>query len=99
MATTLWAIMTIINSAPPNVFEDPNGRTFAGRGSLPWDTMPPPPPITAANRASVITSLLAGTVATPADVVGLLQTAAAAGSCTQQQVWRVLTNGNDTTAG
>lgn len=54
-----------------------------------WDVLPPGPPLTAAQRATVITALLAGTITTEASALALIATAAT-GGVTQKQVWDIM---------
>ena len=78
MATTIPACMALLNVGT------------AVNNCHAWDALPPKPAISAASRATVITAILAGTVATEADVLALIATAAT-GGVTQKQVWDLMT--------
>jgi hypothetical protein len=77
MATTIPAVMTLLKASG------------IVNKCVAWDTVPPMPPLTAAQRATVITAILGGTVATEADALALIATAAT-GGVTQKQVWDIM---------
>lgn len=78
MATTIPACMLLLNA------------TAAVNNCHAWDALPPRPALTAAQRATVITAILGGTVATEADALALIATAAT-GGVSQKQVWDLMT--------
>jgi hypothetical protein len=95
MATTVAAVMTIINADTSAM----TAESFTGRrGIAAWDAAPPPAPLTAAQRTTVCTAINGGTVVTLADVLALIATAATGGA-TQQQIWRIIGGFNDATLG
>ncbi len=77
MATTIPAVMAQLVA------------TAATNNCAAWDNLPPSPPLTAAQRATVITAILAGTVASEANALTLIATAAT-GGVTQKQVWDIM---------
>jgi hypothetical protein len=77
MATTIPAIMALLKTSA------------AVNNCLAWDKFPPFPPLTAAQRATVITALLGGTITTEADALALIATAAT-GGVSQKQVWDIM---------
>jgi len=76
MATTFPAVLALLKSA-----------SATNQCAL-WDTLPPTP-MTAAQRATAVTAINGGTVATEADALALIATAASGVS--QKQVWDLLT--------
>jgi hypothetical protein len=77
MATTIPAILALLKG--PAVVNN----------CLAWDKVPPGPPLTAAQRATVVTALLGGTVANETDALALVATAAT-GGVSQKQVWDIM---------
>jgi hypothetical protein len=117
MATTLPAIMTIVNadvSATSDIFGigrrghaadllvPPTATSTTAPGvTRGLDGILPPLRLTAAQRATAITTLLAGTVTTLADVTALIATTVAAvgTTCTTAHVWRITAGYQDMTVG
>ena len=106
MTTTIPAIMAIVQADTTPATADggfltatsgPVQTSIGRRGFSGWDHYVPPP-LTAVQRTAAITALLAGTVATLADVEALIATAAVA-PVIQAQIWRLITNGGDATNG
>jgi hypothetical protein len=96
VATTFPAIMAIVNSdatASSDIFG-------IGRRGFACDLLPPPQGVlTAAQRATVVSTILAGTVATLADVTALIATAVVAGSVTTTHIQRIIAGYGDATVG
>jgi hypothetical protein len=86
MATTIPACIALLTDS-----------SLFGRAGFSWWDALPPAPTTSAQRATIITAILAGTVATKADVLALIATAAT-GGVSQQQVYSIMVN-NPATVG
>lgn len=94
MATTLPAMIAVINADPLATY-DAIGR----RGYAAWDSTPPPDiPLTAAQRASAVTTLLAGTITDPQSVTDLVNSCVS-GATTAKHVWRIVLGYQDQTVG
>lgn len=79
MATTIPACMALLQTST------------AVNNCIAWTALPAVPKLTAAQRATVITAILGGTVATEADALALIATAAT-GGVSQKQVWDLMSN-------
>lgn len=84
MATTFPAVLALLG-----------GSAAVNKCAL-WDNVPPQP-MTAAQRATAVTAINGGTVATEADALALIATAASGVS--QKQVWDLLTKVSMTSVG
>lgn len=99
MATNPNAIQAILN-ATVSVPDASGAAQTSGNGRVfnAWDSLPPPAPLTAAQRATAMSAVLAGTVATYADVLALVASAAT-GGISQAQIWNLMVNPGRATLG
>jgi len=77
MATTIPAILAALQTPA------------AINNCAAWNAFPPSPVMTAAQRATVVTALLAGTITTEASALALIATAAT-GGISQKSVWDLM---------
>jgi hypothetical protein len=95
MATTIPACVALLTDGHTTA---PADAGFSGRvGIRAWDVLPPVP-MTATQRTAAVTAILGGTVATQADVLALIVTAAVA-PVTQKQIYDLIFSGNVPTVG
>ena len=106
MATNFAAIQAIVNADATTA-----DISYIGRRGLIYDMQPPPSiskdalgnpvpqTITAAQRATVVSTILAGTVTTLSDVTTLMATAVVGTAVTLAHIWRIIAGYGDQTVG